>query len=149
MLTLFVISCAVISINETYWGSYTPLMKNTAECCGTDDGYKFKKFIGQSEKTNNDPNKSKYLRNVIAFYKDETNHVVRIIYSKCQEATVISWWFCGLLVYTTCKKEKANLPWDAFHLHHRMYNKMIQSTLFNHLKIKLWHLTKTWMITPC
>lgn len=84
-----------------YWGSYTPLMKNTAECCSTDDGYKFKKFIGQSEKTNNDPNKSKYLRNVIAFYKDEANHVVRII---------ISWWFCGLLVYTTCKKEKANLP---------------------------------------
>lgn len=82
MFTLFVISCAVISINETYWGSYTPLMKNTAECCSTDDGYKFKKFIGQSEKTNNDPNKSKYLRNVIAFYKDETNHVVRIIYSK-------------------------------------------------------------------
>ena len=91
MFTLFVISCAVISINETYWGSYTPLMKNTAECCSTDDGYKFKNFIGQSEKTNNDLNKRKYLRNVIAFYKDEANHVVRIIYSKCEEATVISW----------------------------------------------------------
>lgn len=48
MFTLFVISCAVISINETYWGSYTLLMKNTAECCSTDDGYKFKKLVGHA-----------------------------------------------------------------------------------------------------
>lgn len=29
MFTLFVISCAVISLKGTYRGSYTPLMKNT------------------------------------------------------------------------------------------------------------------------
>lgn len=44
MFTLFVISCAVISLKDTYRGSYTPLMKNIAECCSTDDGYKFKKI---------------------------------------------------------------------------------------------------------
>ena len=50
MFTLFVISCAVISINETYRGSYTPLMKNTAECCSTDDGYKLKNLWGNQRR---------------------------------------------------------------------------------------------------